>query len=89
MESWLLKVWEALGVASPLAAMFMFLFLVKAWRDEERARSERVLLEKAKDDLHERTLTGLHDAARQADTLADAVEALATLIRETARDRTW
>ena len=87
VEGWLQNVWNALGVASPLAAMFVFLFLVKAWRDEERHRAERDAIEKTKDDLHERTLSGLFEAAKQAERLASSVNSLADVVREAIRER--
>lgn len=87
IEAFFQKVWEAISVASPAAAMVTFLFLLKAWRDEERQRIERLATSKDKDVLIERTLNGLNDAARSADKLADVVNALATLIKETSRAR--
>lgn len=80
MDAFIADLWNVIKVASPLGAMLAFVFMLLAMRDRERERSERIAIQKTKDDLHERTLNGLSSATFAVDKVTTAVQEMSRTI---------
>lgn len=80
METLITDLWNVIKVASPLGAMLAFFFMIKAMRDEQRERNERILAQKTQQDLHERTLNGLNATTVAVDKLTSGVQEMSRSI---------
>jgi hypothetical protein len=77
LEEFLIKVvWPLVSTASPAVALFSFVFMLKAVRDAERERTERVKVQTELNALYERALNGLHTSSAGMRDVAGVVESL-------------
>ncbi len=87
MDAFVSELWVAIKAASPLGAMLCFFGMVGMWRLYVQERVERLAVTKAKDELHERVLTGLNDTRAAVKETTAALGVIGETVRDMARSR--